>query len=84
MDDERLKRDLDELLLIVKDLKNNQKLNHSHSEEHEYLRQMIAEHKARKEFWSKALTNVASAGLWSTIVLIGGALVFSFKNWISM
>lgn len=82
MSDE-IKKELDEVLALLKELKGRRRSDNTHQEEHEYLRQIIEEHKARKEFWQSIRTRTIGAGIWSFIVIMATACLFTLKSWLS-
>lgn len=79
---DNIKKELDEVLSVLKEIKDRRRPDRAHSEEHEYLRQMIEEHKARKEFWISIRTRLIGAGLWTLVLTIATACIFTIKSWL--
>jgi hypothetical protein len=80
--EQEIKKELDEVLSVVKELKERRRPDKAHAEEHEYLRQMIEEHKARREFWQSIRTRTVEASVWTLVVAIVTACAFTIKSWL--
>ncbi len=76
-------KQLDEVVELlqsfVKDREEHDKL---HKEEHDYLRVLIEEHQVRKETWLVIKRRVASGTIWSLLVGLVSAVVFTVKAWL--
>lgn len=75
---------LDEVIaLLGKMVESRDEYYKIHNEEHDYLRVLIEEHKARKDAWKAIQMRVASGAIWAMIVALFSAVTFSFKTWMS-
>lgn len=72
---------LDTLIELLQRISKDQ-IDHGaqHSIEHEYLRIIIKREEARRVFWTSVANRVVSGGLWSLVVAITGAMLFSIKE----
>lgn len=74
-------KDLEEVVDLLKGLKEDFHLNQiQHQEEHEYLRNLIDEHKARKEFWETVRTRVVGTGIVALLSAIASAVWFTLEH----
>ena len=54
-----------------------------HENEHVFIRQLIEESKARKEFWTSIQKRVVSGTLWTVIVAVATGFLYALKQWLS-
>ena len=80
-DDKRL----EEVLAVLKHIESDLRVNaEEHHEEHEYLRRLINEHKAKTEMWSAIRTRVISGALWSVLIAVVSAVILQSKDWVGL
>lgn len=54
-----------------------------HAKHHQMLDAMLEERAQAAEFWREVRTKLATAGIWSSLVLIFTALWFAFNSYLS-
>ena len=76
---------IDEVLSMLQGLQDERKeyslISH---EEHEFLREIIEESKARKALWTQITTRVIGGGIWILLLAIGSAVAMQFKQWVHL
>lgn len=74
-----------EIMSVVSDLRESIKNldSHEHVKHHEYMDDMIAEQRARKEFWCGVKANIATGTIWATLGGLVTVIGYAIKQFIT-
>ena len=79
--DHKLDKAIALLEQYIEELERNKDYQTQHAKEHEFLRKIMEEYDRRIEFWQSVNKKVVSGAIWSLLVAIATAVLFSAKSY---